>query len=323
MNCIQKSIGVDVSKSKLDIYIKGQTDGERDISKEIPNSPAGFKVVKDLARKHEAVVCCEPTGGYEHGLVWYMHKANVPVAYTPGLLVRYYAKSQGYNHKNDKIDAKMIAEFAINSQVKLVTPKDMLVDRLCREVRLYHYYLEMGRKPAGMLEHEYDADSRRQLAREVKHYRLATAKQLEKCIAIAESDPQLADLLGRMCLVRGVSSITALSIIAELPEIGRFDDAKLFAMAGLAPVEKQSGDKEWRRKIYGGRQRVRSALYMSAIACLSHNTILREYYQKKRYEGHPFKWCIVPVMRKLLSLLNAIARNPNFVPIATPAIKRK
>lgn len=100
------------------------------------------------------------------------------------------------------------------------------------------------------------------------------------------------------CIQKSIGvDVSKSSIIAELPEIGRFDDAKLFAMAGLAPVEKQSGDKEWRRKIYGGRQRVRSALYMSAIACLSHNTILREYYQKKRDEGHPFKWCIVPVMR--------------------------
>lgn len=323
MKCIQKSIGVDVSKTKLDIFIKGQTDGEDDILKEIPNSPVGFKIVRDLALKHEAVVCCEPTGGYEHGLVEYMHKANVPVAYTPGLRVRYYARSQGYNHKNDKIDAKMIAKFAINSEIKLITPKDLLVDRLCREIRLYHYYLETGSKPARMLEHEYDADSRRQLAREVKHYRLATAKQLKKCISIAESDAQLSDLLGRMCMVKGVSSVTALSIIAELPEIGRFDDSRIFAMAGLAPVEKQSGNKEWRRKIYGGRKRVRNALYMSAVASLAHNAIMRQYYQKKRAEGHSFKWCIVPVMRKLLSLLNTIARDPNFVPIATPAIKRR
>lgn len=323
MKCIQKSIGVDVSKLKLDIFIKGQTDGKGDISQELPNSPEGFRTIKELALKHGAVVCCEPTGGYEHQLVEYMQKAKVPVAYTPGTLVRYYARSQGNKHKNDRIDAKMIAEFAINSEIKIATQKDALLDRLCRQMRLYRFVIGERRRLSGMFESEYDTVSRRLLARELKHNLLLEKKILQHCITLVESDPQLADLINRMCMVKGVSKITAISIVTELPEIGQLGDAQLFAMAGIAPIEKQSGDKEWRRKIYGGRQRVRSALYMSAVASLSHNTIMRQYYQKKRNEGHPFKWCIVPVMRKLLSLLNTIARNPEFTPIETPVIRRK
>ena len=323
MKCIQKSIGVDVSKLKLDIFIKGQTGGNGDISKEVPNSPAGFKSIRDLAVKYGATVCCEPTGGYEHELVMYMLKAKIPAAYTPGHLVRYYAKSQGKNYKNDKIDARMIAEFAENTELRLITPKDALVDRVCRKMRLYNSILENCRKLTGLLETEYDPDSKRLLARELVHTRKLAAKVLEESEKLVNSDPQLADLVERMCMIKGVAKRTAISVIAELPELGKLSDSKLFAMVGLAPIEKQSGNKEWQRKIYGGRKRARNALYMSAVVGLAYNPILKQYYQKKRSEGHSGKWCIVPVMRKLLSLMNTIARKPDFMPVVLPRVKRK
>ena len=323
MKCIQKSIGVDVSKLKLDIFIKGQTVGNCDISKEVPNSPAGFRVIRDLAIKYGATVCCEPTGGYEHWLVEYMLKAKIPVAYTPGHLVRYYAKSQGKHYKNDKIDAKMIAEYAEHSELRLITPKDALVDRLCRKMRLYNSFIESCRKLSGLLESEYDPDSKKLLAHELKHSRQVAAKLLAECEEIVKSNPQLDNLVSRICMIKGVAMLTAISVISELPELGQLSDSKLFAMAGLAPLEKQSGNMEWQRKIYGGRKRVRNALYMSAISGIAYNPIFRAYYRRKRDEGHPAKWCIVPVMRKLLSLMNSIARKPEFTPIETPIVRRK
>ena len=104
----------------------------------------------------------------------------------------------------------------------------------------------------------------------------------------------------------------------EDPEIGRLSDSKLNRLAGIAPEEKSSGTKEWQRRIWGGRKDVRNALYMATTAGLQWNSILNDYYRKKRAEGHPHKWAMIPTMRKLLSLLNRIARDPNFNPIPEP-----
>ncbi len=113
--------------------------------------------------------------------------------------------------------------------------------------------------------------------------------------------------------------MTAIAILAGLPEIGTLPDAKLNRLVGIAPEERQSGTKEWQRRIWGGRGDVRNALYMASVASIIWNSTLGTYYRKKRAEGHPHKWAIVPTMRKLLSLLNRIARDPDFTPRPEPA----
>ena len=118
--------------------------------------------------------------------------------------------------------------------------------------------------------------------------------------------------------IGGVGDLTAISILSSLPEIGTLPDGKLNRLVGIAPEEKQSGAKEWQRRIWGGRKDVRNALYMAAVASIKWNAILGSYYHKKRAEGHPHKWAIVPTMRKLLSLLNRIARDPGFTPMPEP-----
>ena len=127
----------------------------------------------------------------------------------------------------------------------------------------------------------------------------------------------------RFTKVGGVGDLTAISILAGLPEIGTLSDGKLNRLVGIAPEEKQSGTKEWQRRIWGGRKDVRNALYMAAVASIKWNAILGGYYHKKRAEGHPHKWAIVPTMRKLLSLLNRIARDPNFTPQPEPESTKK
>ena len=98
---------------------------------------------------------------------------------------------------------------------------------------------------------------------------------------------------------------------------------KLFRFVGIAPEEKQSGTKEWVRRIWGGRKDVRNALYMATLASIQWNDILGSYYRKKRAEGNPHNWSMIPTMRKLLSLLNRIARDPAFVPKAEPDSTKK
>jgi transposase len=132
------------------------------------------------------------------------------------------------------------------------------------------------------------------------------------------NNPSMRSMVGRFTKVGGVGEVTAISILTGLPEIGRLSDSKLNRLAGIAPEEKSSGTKEWRRQIWGGRKDVRNTLYMATTAGLMWNSILNEYYRKKRAQGHPHKWAMIPTMRKLLSLLNRIARDSNFNPLPEP-----
>ncbi len=109
----------------------------------------------------------------------------------------------------------------------------------------------------------------------------------------------------------------------DIKGFGTLTDAKLNRLVGIAPEERQSGTREWQRHIGGGRKDVRNALYMACVAALMWNDILRAYYRRKRAEGHSHKWAIVPTMRKMLSLLNRIARDPDFKPKPEPESTKK
>ena len=143
------------------------------------------------------------------------------------------------------------------------------------------------------------------------------------CLDTVKKNERMDWLRDRFTKVGGVGKLTAISILAGLPEIGELSDEKLNRLAGISPEQRQSGTKEWRRRIWGGRKDVRNALYMAAMASIQWNATLGAYYHKKRAEGHPHKWALVPTMRKLLSLLNRIARDPNFTPSPEPESTRK
>ena len=101
----------DVSKEKLDVFVPAQKEGMRPTAKELDNGVAGFRELRDLARKAGATVCVEPTGGYELELIAFMHKFGIPVAYADALRVRQFARAEGCLSKNDSIDAALISRF--------------------------------------------------------------------------------------------------------------------------------------------------------------------------------------------------------------------
>ena len=286
-------MGVDVSKEKLDVFVPAQKEGMRPTAKELDNNVAGFKEIRDLARKAGATVCVEPTGGYELELIAFMHKFGIPVAYADALRGRQFARAEGCLSKNDSIDAALISRFADKIGVRVLEEKDVEAVELKRRARF----------------RQAMSDSRTAML-------IAKAERL--CLETVRKNDSTNKLCERFTQVGGVGAITAISILAGLPEIGTLSDEKLNRLVGISPEEDQSGSRDRLRRIWGGRQDVRNALYMAATASLMWNSILGAYYRKKRAEGHPHKWAMVPTMRKLLSLLNRIARDPDFTPRPEP-----
>ena len=316
-------IGVDVSKEKLDVYVPAAKKGDRPTTTEVDNSIEGFRRLRDLARKAKATVCVEPTGGYELELIAFMHKFGVAVAYADALRVRQFARAEGNLSKNDAIDAALISRFADKIGVRLLEQQDMETVELKRKAKFRQTLMDSRTAMICRLETEIDQEMKAMIKEQIKHLDKLVDKAEASCLETVAKNAEMDALRRRFTLVGGVGDITAIAILAGLPEIGRLSDAKLNRLVGIVPEEKQSGTKEWQRKIWGGRKDVRNSLYMAVTASLIWNSKLKAYYHKKKAEGHSHKWCMVPTMRKLLSLLNRIARDPNFVPEPEPESTKK
>ena len=311
-------IGVDVSKEKLDVFVPAQKEGMRPATKELDNSVAGYRELRDLARKARATVCVEPTGGYELELIAFLHKYEVPVAYADALRVRQFARAEGCLSKNDTIDAALISRFADTIGVRTLEAQDVKAVELKRKAKFRQTMMDSRAAMANRLETEVDPEMKALLKEQIWHMDKVIAKSERLCLETVEQDERMNALRERFTQVGGVGDLTAISILAGLPEIGTLNDAKLNRLVGIAPEQRQSGTKEWQRRIWGGRKDVRNALYMAAVASIMWNSVLGAYYRRKRAEGRPHKWAMVPTMRKLLSLLNRIARDPDFVPAPEP-----
>ena len=312
-------IGVDVSKEKLDVFVPARREGMRPTMREVGNCVAGFREIRDFARKAEATVCVEPTGGYELELIAFLHKFEVPVAYADAMRVRQFARAEGCLSKNDTIDAALISRFADKIGVRVLEAQEVEAVELKRKAKFRQAMMNSRTAMANRLETEIDPEMRALLKEQVKHMDKVIDKSERLCLEAVENDKRMNTLRERFTRVGGVGDLTAIAILAGLPEIGTLPDAKLNRLVGIAPEERQSGTKEWQRRIWGGRGDVRNALYMASVASIIWNSTLGTYYRKKRAEGHPHKWAIVPTMRKLLSLLNRIARDPDFTPRPEPA----
>ena len=316
-------IGVDVSKAKLDIFVPATKEGVRPTTGQVDNAIEGFRKLRDIARKADAVVCVEPTGGYELDLIAFLHKFDVKVAYADALRVRQFAKAEGNLSKNDAIDAALISRFADKIGVRTLEKQDVDAVELKRKTKFRQTLTDARTAMVCRLETEIDADMKAMLREQVKHLDKPIARAEKSCLETVAGNEPMDTLRKRFVQVGGVGDVTAIAILAGLPGIGKLPDAKLNRLVGIAPEEKQSGAREWRRKVWGGRKDVRNALYMATTASLLWNAKLGAYYHKKRSEGHPHKWAMVPTMRKLLSLLNRIARDPNFVPAPEPETTKR
>ena len=255
-------IGVDVSKAKLDVYVPATKEGARPTTVEVDNAVEGFRKLRDMARKAKAVVCVEPTGGYELELMAFMRKFDVRVAYADALRVRQFARAEGSLSKNDSIDAALISRFADRIGVRLLDGQDVDSVELKRKAKFRQTMIDSRTAIICRLETETDAEMRKMLEEQVSHFDRLIRKAEDLCVETVRGNEGLNGKLVRFTAVGGIGDVTAISILAGLPEIGKLPDAKPDRLVGIAPEERQSGTREWQRKIRGGRKDVRNALYM-------------------------------------------------------------
>ena len=130
--------------------------------------------------------------------------------------------------------------------------------------------------------------------------------------ALLKAQTPLAEQVQRLDDIMGVGRLTAVMVLATLPELGTLNRQPAAALAGRCPYNRDSGQGAGKRCISGGRAEVRRALYMAALSASRSNHLLKPFYDRLIAAVKPAKVALTAVMRKLIILMNYLLKNPNF-----------
>ena len=297
-------VGIDVGKTWLDIAIWGSEEIWR-----VPNDADGIdKMVDRLVAWTPTLVAVEATGGYEQLVVQELILRGFAVAVINPTRVRALAKATGKLAKTDIIDARLIAEYAFKIQPEAMAPQEASQMRLKALVSRREQLVDMRTAEQNRLGTAHS--SMKTDVREHIEWISNRIKLLEEEIKILlASLPELKTLADRLDTIPGVGFITAVSVVVDMPELGQLDRQKIAALAGLAPFNRDSGQKRGKRRIFGGRKGVRRVLYMACLSAMTHNPIIRPMFKRLTEKGKIFKVAITACMRKMLTIMNAMIRD--------------
>lgn len=304
MNSCDVYVGVDVSKASL------QVDGQSAL---VPNSPAGVRsLLRRLKGRESRMICCEATGGYEQTLVTGLMAAGIPVAVLNPRQVREFAKSKGILAKTDKIDAHVLTLFGQQNRPRPMQAQPDWIQEVRALLIRRGEVIQMRKQEKSRLDPKPSAPIRRHLQSHIRYLDRqgqALTDQLKQMVCAEE---MLADRVDRLTQVQAIGLISALYLIAFIPELGHITDNQAAALTGLAPFNKDSGLMKGKRSTQGGRARVRHALYMPAVCASRSNPVLSRFYRKLIERGKPPKVALTAIMRRLVVLANRLCADPSF-----------
>jgi transposase len=298
------SIGIDVSKDRLDVHVLPA--GE---SFSVARTGAGIDALASrLLGVCPAHVGVEATGGFETVVAAGLAGAGLPVVVVNPAQVRHYARALGERAKTDPVDARVIALFVAATRPEIRPLPDeatqLLADLVARRRQIVEMIAAERQRQKRVRE--------RRLAQSIARLIGALERELgeinDDIDGSVRASPVWRAAEDLLTSVPGVGSVTARTLLAEMPELGRLDRARIASLAGLAPHTRQSG--QWRGKsfISGGRAPVRTALFIAAQVAKRFNPVLKAFYESLLARGKAKMVATIAVARKLLVILNAIMR---------------
>ena len=298
-------VGIDVSKDRVDVHVRPDA-----IAFACTTGPDGLAdLVNRLAPLQPHLVAMEASGGYEGVVAAALTEAGLPVAIVNPRQVRKFAGAIGRLAKTDAIDAGVIAHFADAIRPAPKPMPDALMLRL-RELlarrRQLVIMINAEKQRLGKAADKLAQRSFKTILRSLEAERARIDRAIDKLI---EESPVCCARQDLLKTVPGIGDVVARTLIVELPELGTVDRHQIAALAGVAPMNRDSGHYRGKRRIQGGRVEVRAPLYMACLVAIRHNPPLRRFYQRLRDAGKPARLALVAVMRKLLTTLNAILRD--------------
>lgn len=296
-------VGLDIAKATLQLHLQGQQHV-------LPNSTAGHrKLVTLLGGVPCAHVVCEATGGYERIVVAALHAADLPVSVLNPAQVRHFALAQGRRAKNDPLDAAVLTACGEALHPKPTPRPNAVLAELRALVQWRNHLKDQLCTACNQGEHATLPYVQKQQAKLVKHLTTQMAQVETQLTKVLAQSPETQTQVQRLAELDGVRTLTAVSVLSQMPELGQLNRGAAAALAGLAPWTRQSGPWEGQRHIGGGRAAVRRALYMSAVVLARlTQTLLGKFYQRLRAAGKPAKVALTAVMRKLLLQMNQVLK---------------
>jgi transposase len=301
-------VGIDVAKPHVDVSVLGAKFDAQRFDNDAEAHSALAAALKPLG---VALVVMEATGGYEAALACALQAAGLPVAVVNPRQARDFAKSMGRLAKTDRIDARMLAEFAAvlvrrDDLASLIRPlADAQQQALAAMVTRRRQLVTM------MLSER----QRLQLAIAVVRPSIeamieAIRKQLDDVEAqmVSHVQANYAELDKLLRSASGIGPVASATLIAELPELGKLNRREIAALVGVAPMANDSGNSKGRRRVQGGRFEIRRVLYMATLTAARHNPAIKTFYDRLLAAGKLPKVALVACMRKLLTTLNAMVK---------------
>lgn len=298
------AVGIDVSKERLDVHVH-PTGTVLSLSR---NGAGIEELTGALAAVAPQLVAVEATGGFETVVVAALAAAGLPVVVVNPARVRAFAAALGRRAKTDPIDAQVIAQFAAATRPPVRALPDAATQALADLVGRRRQIIQMI-VAEGQRAKRAAPRAKRSIGRLLEALRRELSEIDADIDETVRGSPMWCEKEELLASVKGVGSVTARTMLAELPELGSLNRRQIAALAGLAPFTRQSG--RWRGKSFigGGRSSVRTALFMAAMTAMRHNPVLRAFHRRLRAAGKPKMVALIAVARKLLTILNAILRD--------------
>lgn len=286
------TIGIDISKDRLDVH-------------RLPDGVS--RCFSNDAKGHRALL--EPTGAYHRALERALATAGLPVAKVNPRQARRFAEALGRLAKTDPIDAAMLARMGIALEPETRPAVSERLETL-KELRAARQALVKDRTATRNRQNNLTVPLlKRQAAQRLRQIETQLAAVDREILNLIRADEILAQHLRILVSIPGISEITAVTMIVEMPELGTLEPRQAASLAGLAPITRRSGKWEGRARIGGGRAQLRNALYMPALVAVRYNPNLKRKYEELRQAGKPPKLALTAIMRKLIILANALIRD--------------
>ena len=305
--------GIDVSKATLDVSVS-----ECPVVR-FENSAADIRrLLRHMEQKGVTKAVCESTGGYERLVVSKLRETALSVQVAHPVRVRAFARACGYEAKTDPLDAQVLSRYGVvfsepdGEQPEADPDREELRQLLSRRRQL----VEQRVRERNRLDKGVSGSVGKSIRRNIRWLDREIERLEEEYKELLKHITSLTETVELYKTVPGVGQLTAATLAAYLPELGRWDGRALTSLVGLAPWSRDSGQKRGNRSIRGGRSTVRRALYICAWVVLRIDGDLRDFYRRLRERGKPGKVAVIAVARKLLMQLNAVARR------GTPWVKQ-
>ena len=307
---MRNCIGIDIAKKQFDMHLLEQN---KDMP--LPNDADGISKCVQLCREAKPeLIVMEATGGYEGLLAGHLQAEGFAVAVVNPRRIRDFARAVGQIAKTDKLDARIIAQFADTLEP---IPQERIDDnsrKLKALVARRKQLLGMRVAESNRMEHAIDKEVKRSIEAIVKVIESQISKIDRQIDDWIQKMPELKQRSEKLQSVPGIGPTTAHMLVTELPELGTLNRRQIASLVGVAPINRDSGIFRGKRMTGGGRRNVRSRLFMPTLVAVRHNPVLKRYYLRLvEKEGKCKMVAVVAAMRKLLCIMNTmLKKNQNW-----------